>query len=413
VFDSLARGIFMLGLLPTENWEYKFSDIIRGLAAGLRPREINEMLFIPGLGSCIPARSARAGLSAAIKALNLPAGARIGVPLYCCPVVFKAIKVAGCTPCFIDINHTTFCMSAEDLFTKRSQVDAIIAVHMFGNMCDMPRLQEAAQGKPIIEDCAQSLGSKLDGRMAGSFGTIAAFSFRSGKYLSVGEGGALFSNHADIRSRLSQLTAEMPTPGRAEESVHVAVTYIRSMLRSKPLYGVVGYPLWAIYNKKVDYSAKSPIVMSQIYRADLAITKKRLAFLDPAIEAQRANADFYSSTLNLDLSMLCSEKPGTFYNRYLYPITFPSSEHRELMAAYLHNHQIGTMQPYKDIAEVAATHYGYSDDCPVAEQVAKRVLIIPSYYSLKKGEVQRIANCLNAGWAEITKSGVSKKAKRL
>jgi dTDP-4-amino-4,6-dideoxygalactose transaminase len=395
----------MISLLPTELWEYKFSDIIRGLVGALGSRKADGSLYIPGIGNCIPARSARAGLIAAIKALNLPIGARIGVPLYCCPVVFKAIKAANCTPRFIDIEPATYCMSVDDLFRKRSEIDALIPVHMFGNLCDMPSLQEAAQGIPIIEDCAQSLGSTLNGRMAGSFGTIAAFSFRSGKYLSVGEGGALFSNHADIRSRLSELIAAMPAPSIADECAHIAVTYIRSMLRSKPLYGVVGYPLWNIYNKKVDYSAKSPIFLTQIYRADFAITINRLAHLDSTIERQRANADFYSHTLKLDPRMLCSEKPGTFYNRYLFPILFHSSEQRDFIADYLHSLQIDTAKPYKDIADVVATHYGYTGDCPEAEQVAKRVLVIPSYYSLKKGDVQRIAQCLNTGWAEITSRG--------
>ena len=87
----------MLGLIPTEHFEYEIRDIIRGMVAALRPREKNAMLYIPGLGNCIPARSARAAIVAAIRALDLPAGARIGVPLYCCPVVFKAIKEAGCT----------------------------------------------------------------------------------------------------------------------------------------------------------------------------------------------------------------------------------------------------------------------------------------------------------------------------
>ena len=95
----------MLGLLPSEYWEYKFSDIIRGLAAALGPRKPRGMLYIDGLGSCITARSARAALVVSLRALGLPAGARIGVPLYCCPVVFKAIKEAGCTACFIDVEH--------------------------------------------------------------------------------------------------------------------------------------------------------------------------------------------------------------------------------------------------------------------------------------------------------------------
>ena len=390
----------MIGLLPAELWDYKFRDIFHGLAAALGPLRANRMVDIPGLGHCIPTRSARAGLITAIRALNLPPGARIGVPLYCCPVVFKAIKAAGCIACFIDVDYSTYCMSAEDLFAKRSQLDAVIAVHMFGNLCNMTSFQEVAQDIPIIEDCAQSLGSKFDGRVAGSFGTISAFSFRSGKYLSVGEGGALFSRHSEILSRLSQLISEMPVPDRADECMHVAKTYIRSMLRSKPLYGVVGYPLWNLYNKKVDYTAKTPVVLSQSYRSDLAIAINRLALLDSAIERQRTNADFYSRALKLDASMLCSEKPGTFYNRFLYPITFPSSEHRDLIAAYLFRQQIDTSKPYQDIPEVAATHYGYKGDCPVAEQIAKRVLVIPSYYSLKKRDVERIAQRLNEGWTE-------------
>ena len=391
----------MLGLLPTENWEYKLSDVVQGLAAGLRLNKSNGMLHIPGIGDCIPTRSGRAGLIASIKALNLPTNAQIGVPLYCCPVVFKAIKAANCLPRFIDVDYSTYCMSAEDLFKKRSGIDAVLAVHMFGNMFDMQSLQEAAQGIPIIEDCAQSLGSAYNGRMAGSFGTIAIFSFRSGKYLSVGEGGALFASTQEIRNRLTQIISTMPVASRGEECVHIAATYLRSMLRSKPLYGLVGVPLWSFYSKTVDYSAQSPIILSQIYRSDFKIIIKRLALLESIIERQRAFADFYSNTLRMDPAMLCSEKPGTFYNRYLFPILFPSSEHRDVIAAYLQRRQIGTIQPYKDIAEVAAAHYGYTGDCPVSEQIAKRVLIIPSYYSLKKEDVQRIAQCLNKGWAQI------------
>ena len=292
-------------------------------------------------------------------------------------------------------------MSAEDLLLKTSQIDAVIAVHMFGNLCDMPSLEEAAQGKPIIEDCAQSLGSKINRRMAGSFGAIGVFSFRSGKNPSVGEGGALFTDQPGIRSRLSQIIAAMSAPSRVDECMHVIITYIRSKFRSRPLWGLVGSPLWSMYNRKVDYSSKSPIVMGQTYSSDFAITINRLTKLEYSIEKQRTNADFYSRSLTLDPNMLCSEKVGTYYNRHLYPITFPSTEQRDLIASYLHSRQIGTIQPYKDIADVATTYYGYTGDCPVAEQIAKRVLVIPSYYRLSQRDVHRVAQCLNEGWAEV------------
>ena len=400
----------MIGLLPTEYWDYGLKDVLRGMAVALGPWRPGAMVDIPGIGSCVPARSGRVAVIAAIKALDLSAGSRVGVPLYCCPVVFKAIKAAGCVPRFIDVEPDTYCMSAEDLYAKRSQIDAVIAVHMFGNLCDMPSLQAAAGDTPIIEDCAQSLGSRLDGRPAGSFGTIGFFSFRSGKYLSVGEGAALFSNREDLRSRMSEAISAMPAPGRGDECSHVAVTYLRSMLRRRPLYGAVGSLIWSTYSKTVDYSAQSPIVMRQIYRSDLALATRRLALLDHVIEAQRVNADFYSRTLELDPGMLCAEKPGTFYNRYLYPITFPLPEQRDLMAEYLYSRDIGAIQPYKDIAGVSATHYGYKGDCPVAEGIANTVLVIPSNYSLNTKDLERVSEGVNKGWAKIRAPGRVKNA---
>lgn len=393
----------MLDLLPTELWDYSVRDVVLGLRAALSTNRSNRTLSLPGLGDCVPVRSARAGIVLAIRALRLQPGARIGVPLYCCPVVFKAIEAAGCVPRFIDIDPATFCLSVADVAAKRSEVDALIAVHMFGNVCDMPRLQELMRGSPIIEDCAQSLGSKLHGRPAGSFGEIAVFSFRSGKYLSAGEGGALFSNRADLRSRLVQLTAALLYPGRAEECAHVAKSYVRSKLRSRPLYGPVGYPLWQAYNRKVEYSAKSPLVLGRIYRSDFALVLDRLSLLDSAVEKRRGHADFYANSLELESGMLCPEMPGMYYNRYQFPILFPTTAHRESLASCLHNQGIGTAKSYTDIAGVAAAHYGYGGDCPKAEQIAATVLVIPSHDGLAASDLKKISQSLNAVWAETAR----------
>jgi perosamine synthetase len=397
----LIKGGLMLGLLPTEYWEYGIKDVFRGITVALGPKRSGRLVEIPGIGSCIPARSGRVAVVAAIKALDLPAGSRVGVPLYCCPVVFKAINAAGCVPRFIDVERDTCCMSAEDLYAKRSQIEAVIAVHMFGNLCDMPSLQAAAGDTPIIEDCAQSLGSRLNGGPAGSFGTIGFFSFRSGKYLSVGEGAALFSNREDIRSRLSEAIYRMPTPSRTDECSHVAVTYLRSMLRRRPLYGAVGALIWSTYNKRVDYSGKSPIVLTQGYATDFAMVAERMRRLDSAIAKQREHAEFYSIVLKLEPGMLLTEKKGAFYNRYLYPILFRSSEERDRMADYLQRRGIAPSKPYKEIATVAAAHYGYEGDCPVAEVVANGVLAIPSNYSLKRSDLKHVAQSVNEGWRMI------------
>jgi dTDP-4-amino-4,6-dideoxygalactose transaminase len=387
----------MAGLIPTELHRYSIGDIICGLIAARKPVESQITISLPGLGDGIPVRSARAAVIVALKALGMPPGSKIGVPLYCCPVVFKAVRAAGCVPRFLDIDPETFCLSSEDLRTKHLGIDALIAVHMFGNLCDMPKVLEIMEGKPMIEDCAQSLGSTLDGRACGSFGDISFFSFRSGKYLSVGEGGALFSENKDLRARISELTAALPIPTRAKEIKHVITTYIRSKLRSRPLWGLVGSRVWAVYNKRTEFADKSPIVLSRVFASDLATARRRMPQLDSMIASQRAHAEYFEHNLKLDPGMLCRERPRTHYNRFMYPIILPSTAQRDMMAAYLRSHGVGTSRPYEEVITGAAEQYGYEGDCPSAERTLRRTLVIPSFYTLKPNDIERIVRSVNQG----------------
>jgi dTDP-4-amino-4,6-dideoxygalactose transaminase len=322
------------------------------------------------------------------------------VPLYCCPVVFKAIEAAGYSPRFIDVDPATCCLSSSDLAAKSAEIDALIAVHMFGNVCDVPRLQAVINGKPIIEDCAQSLGSQLRGTMTGRLGDLAVFSFRSGKYLSVGEGGAVFAQRASIWRRLRDLTAELPPVGRLEEVSHVAKSYVRSKLRSRPLYGLAGYWLWEYYNRSVAYTSKSPLIVGRAYRSDVALSRIRLRVLDEAIARRRANAAFLADALHGLSVRLCDERPDAFYNRLQYPILLPTTAHRQAVAAALYARHIDTSKPYADIASVAATHYGYRGDCPAAEQVANTILVAATHDRLTRRELERIASGIGAALRE-------------
>jgi perosamine synthetase len=394
----------MLGLLPVELWKFGLGDLGGGLISALGHRSREQRLSVPGLGECIPARSARAAIVTALGAIGLAQGARVGVPLYCCSVVLKAIEAAGCKPRFLDVEASTFCLSAADLKEKRSQIDAVIAVHMYGNVCDIPDLQEVAPGLPVIEDCALSLGSKLGDRLTGSLGDIGVFSFRSGKYLSVGEGGAIFSNNQSLHSNAARMVSELSAPAPMDELLHVAKTYLRSSLRSKPMYGLAGYALWEAYNERAQFAAKSPIAMSQIYQTDLELTKKRLGRLNMMVDAQRKNADYFVQNIRAESSAFCHEPRGAFYNRYQFPLTLPSQRHRDFLAAFLHKKKIDTAKPLDDIVEIARTYYGYAGDCPVAEQLSKRVLIIPSYHGIGTDEIERIARSVNDGLSELSRS---------
>lgn len=405
----MSKLILNPGLLPRDGWDYSLSDVFRGLSALMRGREEDSVIHLPGLPNCIPIRSGRAAVLAALSSLQLRPGARIGVPLFCCPIVFKAIVSAGCKVRFLDVDGTTFCLSKEDLLAKRDQIDAVIAVHMFGNMCNIPQLQAVAPGIPVIEDCAQALGSKLNGRPAGSFGDVSIFSFRSGKYLSVGEGAALYSGSAEIRSKLTQFAAQLRQPGKGAEGKHIAATWLKSLLRRKPLYGLVGFNLWMRVNKEKRMSP-APLKPSAIYAADLAMTKHRLPKIEALISKQKAIAKEYSSNLKLERTMLCSEEAGAFYNRLQYPITFQFQRHRDFMADFLLQQGVDSVKYLDGVVETAAENFGYQGGCPNSERLSKQVLVIPNQHDLREKDIKRISDAVNAGWAALTANEFSTEA---
>ncbi len=131
----------------------------------------------------------------------------------------------GAKPVFVDILPDSWCIDpelAEAAITPRTK--AIIAVHLYGNLCDMDRLLEigSKHGIPVVEDAAEAIGSIYHGKRAGSMGAFGAFSFHGTKTLTTGEGGmfvtndsALFdrvltlSNHGRVRGQTKQFWPDM------------------------------------------------------------------------------------------------------------------------------------------------------------------------------------------------------------
>jgi len=115
----------------------------------------------------------------------------------------------GATPVFVDILEDSWCLDpglVERAITPRTK--AIIAVHLYGNLCDMDRLLEigARHGIPVIEDAAEAIGSMHRGRRAGSMGRFGAFSFHGTKTLTTGEGGMFVTGDDELFERVLTLS---------------------------------------------------------------------------------------------------------------------------------------------------------------------------------------------------------------
>ncbi|MCE7795614.1 DegT/DnrJ/EryC1/StrS family aminotransferase [Sphingobium sufflavum] len=102
------------------------------------------------------------------------------------------IRHLGATPVFVDVSPDSWCIDVADAerhITPRTR--AIIATHIYGNLCDMDALLDLGRrtGVPIIEDAAEAIGTQWQGRRAGSMGLFGTFSFHGTKTLTTGEGG--------------------------------------------------------------------------------------------------------------------------------------------------------------------------------------------------------------------------------
>jgi perosamine synthetase len=126
----------------------------------------------------------------------------------------------GATPVFVDILEDSWCIDpdkAEAAITARTK--AIVAVHLYGNLCDMNRLLAIGEkhGIPIIEDAAEAIGSVYHGQRAGSMGKFGAFSFHGTKTLTTGEGGMFVTNDAALFEQVLTLSNHGRARGQTKQ----------------------------------------------------------------------------------------------------------------------------------------------------------------------------------------------------
>lgn len=126
----------------------------------------------------------------------------------------------GAKPVFVDILAESWCIDpdlVEAAITPRTK--AILAVHLYGNLCDMDRLRAIGQkhGIPVIEDAAEAIGSVYHGKRAGSMGAFASFSFHGTKTLTTGEGGMFVTNDAELYETVLTLSNHGRARGQTKQ----------------------------------------------------------------------------------------------------------------------------------------------------------------------------------------------------
>jgi dTDP-4-amino-4,6-dideoxygalactose transaminase len=154
---------------------------------------------------CVGVANGTDALELALRAIGMGPNSRIATVANAGMYGTAAILAIGARPVFVDIDPATMTMSPSSL-RAAGPVDAVIVTHLYGRMADMPALEQAAGGIPVVEDCAQAHGAVLDGRRAGKWGIAGCFSFYPTKNLgALGDGGAVTTDDAEVAARIRKL----------------------------------------------------------------------------------------------------------------------------------------------------------------------------------------------------------------
>jgi len=321
----------------------------------------NEVAAYSGCQFGVGVSSGTDAILCALMAVGVGPGDEVIVPTFTFFATAGCVSRLGARPVFADIEPDTYNLDVAKLpalLTPRTKV--IMPVHLFGQCADLDPIMEIAASRKIIviEDAAQSIGSKYKGRPAGSIGHLGCFSFFPSKNLGCcGDGGMIVTNDQALAERCSILRQH----------------------GSKPKY----------YHKLVGANFRLDAIQAAILRA-------KLPHLPAWSEARRRNAARYDRLLAGSGVTLPVIRPynETIYNQYV--IRHPR---RDELRQHLQDRQIGTEIYYPlplHLQECFRDVGGPPGSLPVAEQAAKEVLALPIYPELTEAMQGYVAESIRA-----------------
>ncbi len=316
-----------------------------------------------GVPYAIAVNSGTAALHACLEALRMNEGEEVLVPTFTFGASINAILMAGARPVLVDIDEKTFNMDLSQIEEKLSTAtNAIMPVHLFGQMVNPKELQAMASDYKlnIVEDAAQAHGAEFDGAKAGSFGIANAFSFYATKAITSSEGGIITTRSQDIAEFIQSFRHH----GQDRQ-----YNYVR-----------LGH------NYRMTNIAA-------------AIAIEQLKKLDERNDIRIKNAEFYDKKLK-NISGITipfkHEKAKHAYHQYSVLVDKENyGLSRDELENHLKDNGIGCsvfypkpmhLQPYH--GQLLQTSEG---DFPIAEKIARQILSIPVHPSLKKEELEYIA----------------------
>jgi perosamine synthetase len=271
----------------------------------------------------------------------------------------------GAKPVFVDILADTWCLDpdkVEAAITPKTK--AIIATHIYGNLCHMDKLLAigARHGIPVIEDAAEAIGSQWQGKRAGALGAFGTFSFHGTKTLTTGEGGMFVTNNAVLFERVLTLSNHGRARGQTKQF----------------------WPDMVGYKYKMS-NVQAAIGCGQLERIEDLIARKRqiMAFYRGRLEK------FQGLSLN-------PEPPGTTNGAWMPTVVFDKSlniSREDLMAAFKAEN-IDARVFFWPLSSLPSFEPALENT--VAWDIPERAINLPSFHDITEAEMERVTGVIKS-----------------
>jgi dTDP-4-amino-4,6-dideoxygalactose transaminase len=379
-----------LNSIPRFALPYTLGDFGAALFGMFAPIAETRGLSLLGSSEKFWTGSGRQALRLFLRALKLERNSGVALPLFADPSLAAAIAAAGHRPVFLDIDPRFLTVDPDHLDVAHGKYQAVVAVHLFGQLSDMPSIQSVAADRPIIEDTAHAPLSFLHGRHAGDFGDGSLYSFASTKYWPAGGGGLAVVNDPDLAARMREIVAALPAPSIFRELRNIMMQAMKSLVFTRQAYGIIGRPLrrWtdrlALLEPRLDEVA--------IQRSYAAVALRQAGAMLLRVETQRANSlRLLSQLAATEDIVLPFERLGARYNYHLFPVLLRDARERDAVRAAMWEKRVDTSMIYANSID-ECRRFGYEGGCPVSESVAGRLITLPNYASLSIRDIDRVAD---------------------
>lgn len=313
-----------------------------------------------GVRFCVGCGNGLDALMLSLKALGVGRGDEVLVPAHTFIATALAVTYTGASPVFVEVDGRTYNMDPariEAAVTPRTR--AIIPVHLYGQPADMDPIMAAAKkhGLFVVEDCAQAHGARYKGRLIGTFGDAAGFSFYPGKNLgALGDAGAAITDD----------------PGLAEK------------IRALGNYG-------SDYKYHHVYQGNN----SRLDELQAAFLSAKLPHLERMNQERRRIAARYLAEIRNPQVILPYVLPGTEPVWHIFAIR---CARRDELAAYLKENGVGTNCHYPIPMHLQGAYAELGQprgSFPIAEEIGDTELSLPMYYGMTEDEISYVVEKLN------------------